>query len=375
MSHPRGLYEEIVTESLESNLDNVDESLTPVRESLRRAEAGDRLALHISRLVKEAVDGLDEKQRVEKGLALAQTLISTLARELNSAAILSESPVLEKSVLTAILGRDPSGSLEKIEPPLIPLLDTTLLTNAPGEPRVGHQLKTEIGSAQHIDLVMAFIRRSGIRPLLGAIRQHCDAGRTLRVLTTTYTNSTELHALEELESLGAQIRVSYDTTGTRLHAKAWIFHRQARVSTAYIGSSNLTYQAQQSGLEWNVRVSGARNDSVVEKMAAVFEAYWESGDFEDFDAQQFSERTKLEPLRLTTLLSPVDIRLFPFQERLLEQIEVAREKGQHQNLLVSATGTGKTVMAAVDYARLREHLPRAKLLFVAHSVDILEQSQ
>jgi len=133
--------------------------------------------------------------------------------------------------------------------PLIPLLDTTLLTNAPGEPRVGHQLRTEIQSADRIDVVMAFVRRSGIGPLREALQAHCASGRPLRLLTTTYTGSTEADALDALRDLGAQVRVSYDTTTTRLHAKAWLFHRRSGFSTAYIGSSNLTHSAQVSGLE------------------------------------------------------------------------------------------------------------------------------
>jgi superfamily II DNA or RNA helicase len=74
-------------------------------------------------------------------------------------------------------------------------------------------------------------------------------------------------------------------------------------------------------------------------------------------------------------LPPTEIRLEPFQERLLEQIEMARQEGRHRNLLVSATGTGKTVMAAVDYARLRSRLPRARLLFIAHRDEILTQAK
>src|SRR5690606_19560469 len=74
------------------------------------------------------------------------------------------------------------------------------------------------------------------------------------------------------------------------------------------------------------------------------------------------------------VLSPTELRPEPFQERLLEQIALAREQGHHRNLLVAATGTGKTVMAAIDYARLRERLPRARLLFVAHRKEILERS-
>jgi len=193
------------------------------------------------------------------------------------------------------------------------------------------------------------------------------------VLTTTYTGSTEGAAIEELLALGADVRVSYDTSTTRLHAKAWLFHRESGFSTAYIGSSNLTHSAQVTGLEWNVRVSGARNPDVIRKVAAVFESYWHGGEFQAYDRATFAAHTAL-PERPTFQLSPIELRPEPFQERLLEQLALARDQGHHRNLLVSATGTGKTVMAAVDYARLRAALPRARLFFVAHRKEILEQS-
>ena len=370
----RGLYEVIVTDSLEEELLSLGPSLNAIRENLRGPEAGDlQLALHLSRIVRAAIDGLDEKTRVSTGISLTRMLTREVV-VLEIGAVREDMPVPDKTVLKAILGITPDNSIESINQPLIPLLDTTLLTNSPGEPRVGSQLLTEIESAANIDLVMAFIRFSGIRPFLSAFRRHCEAGRRLRVLTTTYTNSTELSALEELKNLGADIRVSYDTTGTRLHAKAWLFHRPGGMSTTYIGSSNLTFQAQRTGMEWNVRVSGARNETVVEKVEAVFEACWESEDFEAFDSKTFAERTRIQKPQQESLLSPIEVRLYPFQERLLEFITVARDRGRHKNLLVSATGTGKTVMAAVDYARLKTALPRARLLFVAHTVDILKQS-
>ena len=198
----------------------------------------------------------------------------------------------------------------------------------------------------------------------------------MRLLTTTYTNSTEARALDELVGIGVDVRVSYDTTTTRLHAKAWLFHRHRRATTAYIGSSNLTHSAQVTGLEWNVRVSGLRNPDVVSKMAAVFESYWESDDFVPYIRSEFIDRTELADSGATSFeLPPTEIHLRPFQERLLEQLEVARRHGRHRNLLVAATGTGKTVMAAVDYARLRSTLVRARLLFVAHRQEILEQSR
>jgi len=182
-------------------------------------------------------------------------------------------PADPATVLHAVLRLRPDGEPALLEEPLIPLLDTTLLTNAPGEPTLWSQLRSEIESSDAIDVVMAFIRWSGITPLAANLRRHCEDGRPLRVLTTTYTGSTEQRAVDALAALGADVRISYDVTSTRLHAKAWVFHRRSGFSTAYVGSSNLTQSAQVTGLEWNIRVSQARNSDVVAKFAAVFDSY------------------------------------------------------------------------------------------------------
>lgn len=371
----RGLHEELLTDALEVELASLGDRLHAEREPLRAAEAADRLALHLARVVERAVDTLPEKDRTSRGAALARRLIDVVVEELDVPELTEQRPLPRAELLRAVLARLPDGSPETIPHPLIPLLDTTLLTNAPGEPRVGNQIATEIASSDRIDLLMAFITRSGIGPLVEALQRHCDAGRQVRVLTTTFTGTTDVRALDDLRRLGAEVRVSYDTTGRRHHAKAWLFHRRTGLDTAYVGSSNLTHAAQQTGLEWNVRVSAARNASVVAKIAMVFESYWNGGDFVPFDHDEFVERTRVDDDRRLLTLSPVEIRPEPFQERLLEQIALSREEGHHRNLLVSATGTGKTVMAALDYARLQAELPRARLLFVAHREEILEQSR
>jgi superfamily II DNA or RNA helicase/HKD family nuclease len=375
MSKARGLYEVLITEAIATDLRALDERLKAHTTPLRAAEAADRIGLHVGRIVRRAVAALDDEHRVAVGIALTRTIISEIDRAIEKVDAGPDSPIQPGAVLRAVLARLPDGQPESIDEPLIPLLDTALLTNAPGEPRVGSQLLTEIHSADRIDVVMAFIRRSGIAPLREALRRHCQSGRPLRVLTTTYTGSTEERALEELLETGGEVRVSYDTSTTRLHAKAWLFHRRSDFSTAYIGSSNLTHSAQVNGLEWNVRASAARNRDVTDKVAAVFESYWNSGDFVPYERGEFRARTEVaRPSGPTVMLSPIEVRPEPFQERLLEQIALSRSLGHHRNLLVSATGTGKTVMAAVDYARLRSVLPRARLLFVAHREEILDQS-
>lgn len=368
----RGLYEILITEALDEQLRTLEGGLEAQRPELHASEAADRIALHLSRIIQRVLADLPDESRVATGIAIARALIQQLPEE---ADVLPERPLEPGTVLRAILALRPDGNPETIHAPLIPLFDTTLLTNAPGEPNLRSQVVTEIESADRIDIVMAFIRRSGISPLLEALRMHRANGRPLRVLTTTYTGSTEASSLDNLTKIGAEVRVSYDTTTTRLHAKAWILHRQSGFSTAYIGSSNLTHSAQVTGLEWNVRVSGARNPDVVEKMSAVFESYWNNGDFVPYDAAEFLARTEQRgETGPRFMLNPIELRPEPFQERLLEQIALSRQQGHHRNLLVSATGTGKTVMAAVDYIRLRQQLPLNRLLFVAHRKEILEQS-
>jgi superfamily II DNA or RNA helicase/HKD family nuclease len=373
---PAGLYEVVVTKALKGRLSRIDEQLVK-RHGLRSADAADRIAQLLARQVEQALDAVPESDRVATGVEVAQRLLDALGAQLSRTDPALESPLPPGEVLSAIGERQPNGSVRTAGRPLIPLLDTTLLTNAPGEPRVGSQVQTEIESADSIDLVMAFIRRSGLLPIIAALREHCARGRRLRILTTTYTGSTEAKALDLLAELGADVRVSYDLSTTRLHAKAWLFHRRTAFSTAYVGSSNLTHSAQAAGLEWNVRVSAARNPDVVKKIEAVFESYWQGGDFVPYVQAEFlaaGERSRQSSGRDVAVLSPLEVRLEPFQERMLELIELSRAQGHRRNLLVSATGTGKTVMAAVDYARLRGTLPRARLLFVAHREEILDQS-
>ena len=344
---------------------------------MQSVDAADRIAQLVASQVKRALEGVTQDRRVAVGVEVAQLLLDALHERLERSEAAAERPEPPGRVLNAIGTWQLDGTVRVPVRPKIPLMDTTLLTNNRNEPRIGNQVLHEIESADSIDVVMAFVRRSGIRPLLSALRAHTAQGKPLRVLTTTYTGSTEAEALDMLADLGAQIKVSYDVTTARLHAKAWIFRRHSEYSTAYVGSSNLTHSAQIDGMEWNVRLSAARNRDVINRIDSVFASYWQQVDFVDYDQAQFAtelDRGKRSDQHGRVLMSPVEIRLEPFQERLLELIELSRVNGNHRNLLVSATGTGKTVMAAVDYARLRGKWPRARLLFIAHRKEILDKS-
>ncbi|MFE0523604.1 DUF3427 domain-containing protein [Streptomyces sp. NPDC058954] len=271
--------------------------------------------------------------------------------------------------------------------PLTPLSETALITNAPDDPSLGTELRAELATADRVDLLCAFVKWYGIRVLEDALRAAKERGVPIRVITTTYIGATDRHALDRLvREFGAEVKVNYELRSTRLHAKAWLFRRNTGFDTAYVGSSNLSKAALLDGLEWNVRLSSVATPRVLDKFEATFDAYWADAAFESYDPDRDGERLTEALARasgtgasgeLKISLSGLEVHPLPHQKDMLERLRVEREvRARHQNLLVAATGTGKTVMAALDYRNMRNEragqLPR--LLFVAHRKEILKQS-
>lgn len=88
--------------------------------------------------------------------------------------------------------------------------------------------------------------------------------------------------LELVKLPKTEVKVSYDTRSTRLHAKSYMFYRETGFSTVYIGSSNLSSAAVGGGLEWNVKVTEKDMPHIVRNVAATFETYWNDNDFQPF---------------------------------------------------------------------------------------------
>ncbi len=269
--------------------------------------------------------------------------------------------------------------------PATPLGEVALLTASRNERSLLAELASEIPSADRIDLIMAFIRWAGVRMLEGPLRDAAARGVPIRVLTTTYTGSTQRTALDWLvRELGAQVSISYETQATRLHAKAWLFGRDSGFDTAYVGSSNLTSWAIADGLEWNVRLSTPATPDLITRFAQTFEGYLASDYFEPYDPDRDGQRLDhalriagaADSMAVPLDLSGLEVTARPHQQAILEALEAERQvHDRHRNLVVAATGTGKTVVAALDYRALAQAWGyRPSLLFVAHRKEILEQS-
>ena len=270
--------------------------------------------------------------------------------------------------------------------PDTPLSRSALLTGTRLDPALGLQLTKELATADRVDILCSFIRWGGVRILLPELRRLCErapAGTTaLRIITTSYMGNTDPDAVEALLELPAtDVRVSYDTRQTRLHAKAYLVHRQTGFGSAYVGSANLSRAALSEGLEWTTKISQYELPHLWQKLSATFDSYWLDPDFERVDQETVPRLVAaIRTERMPAAERPpawFDLRPFPFQQEILDQLRGERElQGRDRHLVVAATGTGKTMIAAFDYRQWAEVRPGPKpsLLFVAHRQEILEQA-
>lgn len=369
---PAGVYDEVVSEDLERRIAQLLPSQADLKELRADTEVDEQLVTLVRDATRVAI--ASRKDATEK-LELAGQLLAQLARD---PAFREEElrlkPLLLRGVAPVVHGAPVPASTA----PRGSLLASGLITNAQGESVLDH-LCSEFESADRIDLLCSFIKLSGLDRFRPLIERHRALGRPFRVLTTTYMRATDFRAIEVLHRLGAEIRISYDESHTRLHAKAWVFHRDSAYSTAYVGSSNLSHAAQTDGLEWNVRVAQADQPELVDEMASVFESYWQDADkFERFDgsdtAKQRLVRSLAEPVASGSALT-FELEPKEWQKPILRELAEARSAGRHKNLVVAATGTGKTLIAAFDFERLFRSGQVDKLLFVAHRKEILEQAR
>ena len=371
-----GLYELLVTRALSEHLAGIDGE--PEVGAVDDADQPHILARHIYEVTHRA---LASHRTAEARLGLVNQLLSTLG---------------EHRELVA----PPSRQLHAVRPgeapclvtygrvrPSTPLAEAALLTNAKGEPNLGGELRAEMDTCDEVDLLCAFVKWHGLRLLEPELRNLKLRGAPLRVITTTYMGATERRALDRLvREFGAEVKVQYDAQRTRLHAKAWMFRRQTGFDTAYVGSSNLSRAALLDGVEWNVRLSRVGTPALLEKFAATFDTYWNDTSYESYDPEVDGDRLddalaeagghRLHD-RVTISLSGLDVTPYPYQQEMLDAVAAERSvHDRHRNLVVAATGTGKTVIAALDYRDLAEQsgAERPSLLFVAHRKEILEQS-
>jgi superfamily II DNA or RNA helicase len=384
----QGLYEELVTKLITNKLDDLGKDNFQIKKiSIDKAEAAHLLSQHIGKTIKQAFNLIKGEDILEIQIEIANKIILFLKEELKKEEFEDDLIETEGKILKAVFSNvdahftDLDLHLKEITP-YTRLIHSELFTGGNSGTTLESELRKEILSSDKIDLLVSFIKWKGIRILERELREFTERGGILRVITTTYIGATDAKAVEFLSSLkNTQVKVSYNTGNERLHAKAYLFQRNTGFHTGYIGSSNFSRSALTDGLEWNLKITTKEISHIIDKFKKTFEAYWQNPEFELYDGTIHSVKL-VEALQqgkfskeynFTT--SYFDIKPFHYQSEILEKLEVERSvHNRNRNLIVAATGTGKTVISAFDYKNFRNKNTSSKLLFVAHRKEILQQA-
>ncbi|MGI6204568.1 MAG: DUF3427 domain-containing protein [Anaerovoracaceae bacterium] len=379
-----GLYEQVLNDRTADALSAVDDNRKSIGD-IDEAEASGVLTRYLDEIIHGKLDSVAEERDINAQLDLTNQIIDLLQADDNGDRVKDH-----KQLLALLPEKDPllaaGKSAADIPRPETSLAGPSLFTGSRNEPQLYSEIKKEIGSSTEIEMLVSFIKFSGLRLIMKELEEFTDNGGGLRVITTSYMGATDMKAVEELSRLkNTEVRISYNTKSTRLHAKAYVFCRDTGFTTAYVGSSNLSGAAMTEGLEWNMKVTEKSQPEILKKIRATFESYWNSDEFEEYHRDSEEDRERLtaalmvEKKHDNTAASRVffDIMPYPFQRRILDRLRAEREvRGRYKNLIVAATGTGKTMVAAFDYRNYVKENPDApgRLLFVAHREEILKQS-
>lgn len=400
-----GLYEKVLNRELAGQLAQSEEDLAAELGSIDPAEASRVLADYVAAITRQALDGVGgsspTKDGIRREIALANEVVAAVSRSVGASdaelgALLDgdEVDASAQQLLSLVPRANSAAEVTRsrragLTRPDTSVARTSLFTGSLNEPQLYTELKKEIASADRILMLVSFVKWSGLRLIMDELRAFCDRGGRLQVITTTYIGATDPKAVSELALLpGAQVRVSFDTKRTRLHAKAYAFERETGFTTAYVGSSNLSNPAMTSGCEWNVKLSKTDQPDTLAKILATFDTYWNSPEFVPYttaDEDQLVRAIERErhPGQESHGLADMpqyvfDVTPYPYQQAILDRLRAEREvHGRWHNLVVAATGTGKTVISAFDYkgfCQEHNHGRPARLLFVAHREEILSQA-
>jgi superfamily II DNA or RNA helicase len=383
-----GIYEQLINKLISSKLNDLDRDTFYIKKSeIDKNEASQYLSKYLVDIIRFALNHISGDDSIEKQIELSNKIIILLRTELDNEEFDCDLIETEAKILNAVFSKIDANFSDfekhlKTITPYTRLSQSELFTGSNAGVSLESEIKKEILSSDKINFLVSFIKWTGIRIFERELHEFTEKGGKLKIITTSYMGATDLKAVEYLAGLkNTEVKVSYNTDNERLHAKAYLFFRNTGFHTGYIGSSNISRSALTSGLEWNLKVTTKEVGHIIDKFQKTFETYWQDKEFELFDKMHHSEKLRiaLKKERTTEINNPTtyfDIKPYPFQEEILEKLVAERKiHNRFRNLIVAATGTGKTVISAFDFKNFRNQNHNARILFVAHRKEILQQAQ
>lgn len=383
-----GFYEKIITLALQNQLKELQHDVQK-RHVLGKNDGAIFLGRFFQQVFQKALLQLSERSdelAKPSMIALANDLVKLVAEKLDDPDFLEELIAPEGELLRgyfqqAYFGHSKIDDYFSAVFPFTGLSESELFTGSKTGLSLESELKKEMLTADQVWWLVSFIKFEGVRLFDQVLQKLQDEGKEVRIICTVYMGATDVKAIDFLSRFtNVQLKISYNTQHERLHAKSYLFIRNSGFHTGYIGSSNMSRSALTNGLEWNVKVTQQEIPHIISKCRSTFETYWNDSNFELYDEKIHREKL-LNALNAGNkkaddfhAIGFFDLKPFPYQQEILDQLELNRRRGNFKNLIVAATGTGKTVMAAFDFKRYLKENPQARFLFVAHREEILRQS-
>ena len=222
-----GVYEEIISQKLQKELVDIEPEYK-FTEKLDPNEAPAILADYAAKIIKHRLRMVQENEgKISDQIRLVNKLIDVIADDTMD--YQNEKVADPGEQLKALLQNNPITKVTKMKAsdlirPVTSIADSSLFTGAGREPNMSSEINKEIASCDRIDMMVSFIRWSGVVLILDELKKFVESGKKLRVITTSYMGATELRAIEELSKLpNTEIKVSFDGDRTRLHANgSWL---------------------------------------------------------------------------------------------------------------------------------------------------------
>ncbi|HDI7434458.1 TPA: DUF3427 domain-containing protein [Staphylococcus aureus] len=255
-----------------------------------------------------------------------------------------------------------------------------LLVNNKNE-KVLSTIIDELQKCETFYFSVAFITESGLASLKAQLLDLSNKGVKGKILTSNYLgfNSPKMYG-ELLKLKNVEVRLT-DIAG--FHAKGYIFEHKD-YSSMVIGSSNLTSNALKVNYEHNVLLSTMKNGDLVDSVKNEFDLLWQNStpltqqwinsykeSFEYRSLEKLAEVEQTQMLIADKVKKSVEIVPNLMQAEALRSLKAIRDKAKDKALIISATGTGKTILCALD---VREVNPN-KFLFIVHNEGILNRAK
>ena len=283
-----------------------------------------------------------------------------------------------------------TGFIDMTHPSSISLRPRLITNNRQTHQKVLMTIDEELSSCTSFSIAVAFITRDGVASLMQTLLDLAQRGIRGRLLTTDYLEFNDPEALHTLMDLPfLDIRIFHGN----LHTKGYLFHHDNGTINLIVGSANLTAQALSTNQEWNIRVTSTQNGEIIHQAFSEFERMWANSVelsqawLIHYEKRRDATRNRSGWVRIDQQGGPPPspliieqanesvrrietLELNKMQVEAMASLQTLRNRGEKKALIVSATGTGKTHLAAFDAKSCKPD----RLLYIVHRETILLKS-